>query len=298
MIIREQISDSVTMDAPAKVNLYLQVLRRREDGYHDINSLFQAVSLFDRVKFQRTSGPTGIELSLAAASDLPTDESNLIVRAYQLMQTRFKLEGRLQVELDKQIPIAAGLGGGSSDAAATILACTLLWDLPLDYDQMADLGLKIGSDLPFFFSRGQALVSGRGEIIQPTGFPTDYWLILVTPNLTISTADSYATLSLRLTKSTPPVSLERSRTALELVESLGSTGNDFEEVYLGSYPELGKIRDGLLNSGALLARMSGSGPTFFGFFDSAPESMTDILIGQDDWRVSTVRPVVLPATRP
>jgi len=298
MFVKKISSGQVLIGAPAKVNLFLEVLNRREDGYHNINSLFQAVSLFDRLLFKKTQTHKGAAVSFTRPSDLPTDENNLIVKAFNLLCDRFDITEGLDVELEKNIPVAAGLAGGSSDGAATILAGVILFDLPLDYAEMADLSLKLGSDLPFFFTRGQALIGGRGEEVRETSFPADYWLVLVTPNMAISTAQAYAELSLRLTKSRIPFTLERCNTPQELVKSLGLTGNDFEEIHLESYPELRRIRNELLDRGALLARISGSGPSVFGFYSDAPEIDGGNLAGRDDWTTTTVRPVTLPARLP
>ncbi len=298
MFTKKITSGQVVIGAPAKVNLFLQVLDQRDDGYHNINSLFQAVSLFDRLRFTRTGAHEGAVVELTRPLDLPTDENNLIVKAFNLLRDRFDITDGLDVELEKNIPIAAGLAGGSSDCAATILAGAILFDLPLNYAEMAELGLELGSDLPFFFSHGQALVSGRGEKVRETSYPADYWLVLVTPNMEISTAGAYSQLSLRLTKSRIPFTLERCDTPQELVKSLGLTGNDFEEVHLKSYPELRRIRTELLDRGALLARISGSGPSVFGIYCDAPDIYGGNLAGRDDWRTTTVRPVTLPARLP
>ncbi|RKX26975.1 MAG: 4-(cytidine 5'-diphospho)-2-C-methyl-D-erythritol kinase [Candidatus Zixiibacteriota bacterium] len=294
MFAKRLTTDSIHIGTPAKVNLFLQVLGKRPDGYHDINSLFQAVSLFDRLKFTLVKGKPGIQINLTRPSKLELDDSNLIAQAYHLMQDRFGLESGLEVELEKNIPIAAGLAGGSADAAATILACVALFDLPLSFGEMAELGLEIGSDLPFFFTRGQALIGGRGEKITQTDFPTDYWLILVTPNIAISTGTSYAALGLGLTKAAQPFSLNRSETVVGLIDNLRQTGNDFEEVHLRSFPILGRIKDGLLDDGALLARMSGSGPTVFGIYMDAPVLVSNMKFGQDSLPAVVVRPVTLP----
>ncbi|MCP4684099.1 MAG: 4-(cytidine 5'-diphospho)-2-C-methyl-D-erythritol kinase [bacterium] len=298
MFVKKIASGQVAIGAPAKINLFLEVLDRRDDGYHNINSLFQAVSLFDRLQFRRTRDHMGAAITLTRPSELPTDENNLIVKAFDLLRDRFDITGGLDVELEKNIPIAAGLAGGSADGAATILAGAILFDLPLDFAEMAGLGLELGSDLPFFFTHGQALVSGRGEVVQETSYPADYWLVLVTPDLAVSTAEAYAQLSLRLTKSRIPFTLERCDTPHELVKSLGLTGNDFEEVHLKSYPDLRRIRSELLDRGALLARISGSGPSVFGFYCDAPDIDGGNLAGRADWRTTTVRPVTLPARLP
>lgn len=298
MHVKKISSRQVVVGAPAKVNLFLEVLNRRDDGYHNINSLFQAVSLFDRLAFTRTDSHQGARVKLTEPAKVPTDEGNLIVKAFNLLRDRFDIKDGIDVELEKNIPVAAGLAGGSSDGAATILAGAILFDLPLNFAEMADLGLALGSDLPFFFTHGQALVGGRGEEIRETRFPADYWLVLVTPRMEISSAEAYGQLSLRLTKSRIPFTLERCDTPQELVKSLSLTGNDFEEVHLKSYPELRRIRRELLDRGALLARISGSGPSVFGFYCDAPEIDGGNLAGREDWRTATVRPVTLPARLP
>lgn len=292
MFVRESTANSVTVDTPAKVNLFLQVLRRRPDGYHDINSLFQAVTLFDTLKFSVTASD-GVTIRLQPGIELPVDKSNLITRAYHLIRERFGLSRGLQVVLRKMIPVSAGLGGGSADAAAVILACNLLFDLGLSCREMARLGSNIGSDIPFFFAGGQALVSGRGEVIRESTFPTDYRMILVTPELAIATTDSYSALKRGLTTSKPPFSLPRCRTFDDLIASLRLVGNDFEEVQFRSHPVLGEIRDELLRCGALLTRMSGSGSTVFGIFGSETRIVEDRILGREDWRVYRVKPVSL-----
>jgi len=290
----KRLSDSeLLIGAPAKINLYLRVLGKRPDGYHDIDSLFQAVSLFDRLRFRKRPAP-GVSVILKNESSLPTGPSNLICRAYEAMRRQFDLSQGLEIELEKNIPIAAGLGGGSSDGAATILACNLLFGLRLPSSEMATISLGIGSDLPFFFSRGQAQVTGRGEIVREVICPTDYWVQLVTPKVEVSTAESYARLRIPLTKSRPPFSLRRWKTPKGLVGFLRKTENDFEEVQLESFPEIGRIKAELVHNGAILARLSGSGPTVFGIYEEAPETEGGRSLGCEDWKESIVRPVTLP----
>ena len=288
---------SLVVGAPAKVNLFLQVLSKRPDNYHDINSLMIAVSLFDRLTLTRTPQP-GITLELSPNSripePIPLDEHNLIAKAYQAMAKHKKLDGGLHVVIDKQIPVAAGLAGGSSDAAATLSAINLLFDLNLDRSALAEIGLEIGSDLPFFFSSGTAIVQGRGEQIEPTTIPDDFWLVLVTPRVSISTAASYAALRMTLTNSKQVFTLPRCRAVEELFKALLLTGNDFEEIHLKSFPELGRIKDGLLQNGAQVARLSGSGPTMVGLYGALPTTEESGSMNRGDWHVSTVRPVALP----
>lgn len=295
MFVKRISSESVVIGTPAKVNLSLKVLGKRPDGYHDIDSIFQAVSLFDRLKFTRDDYQSGVEIRLTEPSELPTDETNLIAKSYRLMQAEFGLSGGLKVELEKNIPVAAGLGGGSADGAATILACTALFDLALDFPLMARLSVRIGSDLPFFFSSGQAHVTGRGDNVRPINLPTDYWIVLVTPDLAISTAEAYAALRLPLTKPDNPCSFQGWNVPNDLVKWLADTGNDFEPVQFGAHPQLLRAKKCFADSGAVLARMSGSGPTVFGIYYGMPDFDSDRVFGRTDWTISTVRPIRLPA---
>jgi 4-diphosphocytidyl-2-C-methyl-D-erythritol kinase len=288
---------SLIIGAPAKVNLFLQVLARRPDGYHDINSLMIAVSLFDRLTVTRTPTP-GVTLEVSANSrvtePIPLDEHNLIAKAYRALTRHRALDGGIHVTIDKQIPVAAGLAGGSSDAAATLTALNVLWGLNLSAKELAEIGLEVGSDIPFFFSGGAAMVSGRGEQIVSVEIPDDFWLVLVTPRLSISTAASYAELRMTLTNSKQVFTLPRCPAVENLFEALLLSGNDFEEIHLKSFPELGRIKDGLLQNGARVARLSGSGPTVFGLYSALSTTEESGSWNRGDWHVSTVRPVALP----
>jgi len=283
----------VDIDTPAKVNLFLQVLNKRPDGYHNINSLFQAVSLFDRLHIKVAPNPE-VSVNIVNEVDLPLGSDNLISKAYHLMKKEFGLRKGLSVTLEKNIPISAGVGGGSSDGAATILACNLLFNLEISYSQMAALAINVGSDVPFFFSGGQAIVSGRGEIVVDTNFPIDYKMILANADIAASTAASYAALKMDLTKPKAQFKLAKCGTVDELVKSLRPLDNDFEKLQLGLHPELGKIKESLLMSGALFVRMSGSGPTIFGIFKETPKIKVTKNLNRGGWRFYTVEPISLP----
>ena len=295
MFTKRLSDDEIVVGAPAKVNLDLRVLGRRPDGYHDIDSLFQAVSLFDRLRITRDRNRTDIEISLTRPADLPTDENNLISKAFQVMKNRFRLEGGIRVELEKNIPIAAGLGGGSADGAAVILACRDLFGLPLKGPELADLSAQIGSDLPFFFSCGQAHVTGRGEIVENIELPTDYWMVLVTPPIKVSTTEAYASLRLPLTRSGSARTFRGWKAPENFVNWLSDSSNDFESVQMAAFEQLRTVKSDLMDSGALLARMSGSGPTVFGIYDNAPDIAGDRVLGRSNWTASVVKPIRLPA---
>lgn len=294
MLVQKANDLSVTIEAPAKVNLFLEVMGKRPDGYHEINSVFQAVSLYDRLEFTRTE-KAGISIDVRGPFDVPSGEDNIIAQAYHLMKSTYGFDAGLEVSLDKQIPVAAGLGGGSSDAAATIVACNMLFDLNLSNSEQIFLAARVGSDLPFFFTGGQALVRGRGEVLEEMELATDYYLVLVNPGFELSTSEGYAKLKRDLTMHRPRFNLGPCPRAEELVRLLLQTGNDFEDAYLQVYPDLGRIRDRLLQSGASLARMSGSGPTMFGIFFQAPENFKGEDMAEGDWHVFTVVPVTWPS---
>ncbi len=287
----------ISVRAPAKINLFLKVLRRRNDGYHDIYSWFQAINLFDYLHFERTP-ESEIRLSIETDVDLPTDENNLVVRAARFMFKKFNLPGGLNIGLRKNIPVAAGLGGGSSDAASTIYAINELFKLGFSTEKMQHLGLEIGSDVPFFFSTGQAEVTGRGEIIRDIPLPLDYTILLIVPNIAVSTAESYRRLNLNLTSSGDGVRLPRCNDFGEMADLIDSVGNDFEKATLETLTILREIRDLIRKTGAAFTRMSGTGPAMFGLFNSAPRKESRREIGGKDLFVFQGIPIILPGWTP
>jgi len=286
--------DKIKVGAPAKINLFLKVTGKRDDGYHNIYSWFQAVSLFDHLTFEKSNKP-GFRLKIKNGGNLPADNQNLIVKTAEILFGRFAPGGGLNIELEKNIPVSAGLGGGSSDSAATIYAISRLYKLGLSYKKMQEIGLEIGSDIPFFFSSGQAEVTGRGEIIKKIVLPLDYSIILITPGLAISTTDSYRRLKMDLTSPGKRIRLLRCNDFKGLVAGIFEIGNDFERVHLKSFPVLNEIKGVLLSAGAALTRMSGSGPTIFGLFYNMPEGDGFRKIVRGDWQQHVVQPITLPA---
>jgi 4-diphosphocytidyl-2-C-methyl-D-erythritol kinase len=292
MLIQDLSDNLLVLLTPAKVNLFLEVLNKREDGYHNINSLFVAVSLFDTLEFRRTDSH-GIYLALTGQNPLSIGQDNLISKSWNLMSERFGIGGGLDVILTKRIPVAAGLGGGSSDASATIFACNHLFHLGLSHTEMAELSAEIGSDCPFFFSSGSSIVSGRGEIIDDIQIPTGFWLVLVKPAISVSTAYAYGQLGRCLTNYKSPFKLPSCRTVENLLSALALTGNDFEPVQFSAHDELSAVRDRLIEYGALLVRMSGSGPTIFGLFTEEPDEQKFADFINGSWQLYTVRPISL-----
>jgi len=287
-------AESIEIAAPAKINLFLKVLGKRPDGYHDIYSWFQAVSLSDNLTISLADSDN-VRLKIKGDTDLMPDRSNIVSKAAQLMRERFGLDRGMDILLEKNIPVAAGMGGGSSDAAATIKGINRLFGLGLDNKKMAEIGLEMGSDIPFFFSSGQAEVTGRGENIDEIELPLNYEIILITPYLEISTGAAYASLKMGLTSSRSDIKLFACKDFKGLIDELTQIGNDFEFEHFKAFPVLTEIKNALLDVGASLVRMSGSGPTIFGMFENIPEGEGIRRLSRRDWRTFRVKPVYLPA---
>jgi 4-diphosphocytidyl-2-C-methyl-D-erythritol kinase len=258
----------MTLLAPAKVNLTLRILGRRPDGYHDLESLVQKVSLYDRLTFSDADDGV-IELTCDDPT-LPTDSGNLVWRAADLLRERFAPPGRgVRIRLEKRIPHGAGLGGGSSDAATTLLGLNSLWDLKLSREVLSDLGARLGSDIPLFLHPSPSVMTGRGEIVDPALLWIKAVFVIVYPGISISTQWVYS--NFRLTKDTNNLSI----LALQKAEGgelppdrwNGFLINDLEGSVLKEYPEVARCRDELLQWGAVGALMSGSGSAVFGLFE-------------------------------
>ncbi|MGH8014793.1 MAG: 4-(cytidine 5'-diphospho)-2-C-methyl-D-erythritol kinase, partial [Candidatus Zixiibacteriota bacterium] len=253
---------------------------------------FQSVSLFDILKLRKINEPT-CKVQITGPFN-PKISDNLIVKTYDLMKSNFNLKLGIDVELEKNIPIAAGLGGGSSDGAATIIALNRLFNLELDKSAMIQIALKLGSDIPFFFSKGQAMVTGKGEIVRESQFPIDYTIVLVSPPLSLSTKEGYADLKMGLTCHNTPYNLKDIRNLEDFFKSLAEAENDFEKVQFKKNPKLGEIKEELVNCGAEFARMSGSGPTIFGVFKRAIDTERACANNFAGCQLFTVEPFCLP----
>lgn len=291
MHISRRDQQTVTRESPAKINLYLHVGNKRPDGYHEIDSWFQAVDLYDTLHVSRTDGVS--TLVVDGNDRLETDSRNLVMRAWETMRDQFCLPGGVVIRLTKRIPVAAGLGGGSSNAAAMMLAINDLFDLKLPRVTLAAVGLSLGSDIPFFLGNGQSRVQGRGERISPVRLPVDYSILLINNGIASSTAEAYKRLERALTPWENPPTLSVCRSAEELFSQLSMLRNDFEPVLRDAHPSLSDVEGFLVGSGASLVRMSGSGATFFGMWQG---SMPNDLIAQatrHGWWAAMARPIRL-----
>lgn len=274
---------ALTLQAPAKINLCLRVVGRRPDGYHLLESLFVPVGLCDTLTLEAID--SGLKLS-CPDSDLPADETNLAWRAADAFFRTTGLEGGLRLELRKRIPLAAGLGGGSSDAAAVLAGANRLYGWPLDQTRLRELALTLGADVPFFIDPHPALVSGIGEIIEPIDFP-NYHYLLINPGFEVSTAQVFSALQKPLTA---PEGVDTiGQPVIGSYRDLLSLDNDLEPVVTEKWPTVGRIRDRLMAAGAVLARMSGSGPTVFGLFETPEqaEAGRKSIEPESGWRVFT-----------
>ncbi|MBI5287245.1 MAG: 4-(cytidine 5'-diphospho)-2-C-methyl-D-erythritol kinase [Deltaproteobacteria bacterium] len=248
--------------SPAKVNLLLKVLRRREDGYHDILSVIQPITLYDELSIELDDGE-GITVETDHPL-LPTDNRNLAFRAADVFLKKTGIKAKVRIGIKKVIPVSAGLGGGSSDAAITLIGLNELLKAGLSKRELMNIGLSLGSDVPFFISGRSAIVTGKGEGVEGIDLPR-FWYLLINPGLPVSSGWAYQNLD--LTKRGEDISI----TLLEdlLKNPLAVEGlliNDLEEVVARQHPEVNEIKTALLEAGAEGALMSGSGPTVFGIF--------------------------------
>ncbi len=275
--------EKLSIKAPAKINLYLEVLRKRDDGFHEIESLIQAVDLYDEIHLEKSNK---IEL-VCSDSSLPNDKGNLAFRAAKALQDFFPFPG-VKIELLKKIPMGAGLGGGSSDAAFVLRGICQLFGLRPSISEISEIGASIGSDVPFFLSTGQSLIKGRGEIIEPIALPLDYEIVIVSPPLAISTATAYANAKIDLTKERIGPLLKSRIDFADLLQLAKYFRNDLEEVALAKNPELTQLKRSLLGSGAFYSSMTGSGSSFFGLY-SPGAIQQDKLETLREWGIKVFR---------
>lgn len=266
----KQMENKRAFRSPAKVNLILKVLGKRPDGYHELFSLMQPVSLYDEIKIGIVRGE-GIEVT-SDSVDAPGGEGNLAHKAARLFlrSTGFDRRFAVDISVKKKVPVGAGLGGGSSDAATVLMALNEMTDLYLPDGALMELAAQIGSDVPFFILRGPALARGRGEKLARARLPELHY-VLINPGFHVSTASVYS--SLGLTKMVENNNLLYSYEVPASPEGVAcSMANDLEAVTLKQFPELSELKEMLTGAGARGTLMSGSGPTVFGVFYSRDEA--------------------------
>ncbi len=254
-----------SLQARAKVNLTMDVLRRRPDGYHEVDLLMQSVSLCDTLTVRESDG-----LSLDIEGDLPVADDNLVLRAARLLAQEAGIEPRAEVLLVKRIPVAAGLGGGSADCAMTLIALNRLWNLRLPLRTLQQIGLKLGADVPFCLQQGMARAEGVGEILTPLESPPMIPLVMVTPGGGLSTPAVFKAWS----AGNYPMSridnlaLAGALKARDFARAQALSCNDLETPAIALMPEIGALIDRFRSLGAAFVRMTGSGSTVFAAFES------------------------------
>ncbi|MBQ8597835.1 MAG: 4-(cytidine 5'-diphospho)-2-C-methyl-D-erythritol kinase [Lachnospiraceae bacterium] len=257
--------DCITRKAYAKINLGLDVLRRREDGYHEVKMIMQTVDIWDVLTFRRSEVP-GITLTVNR-EELPTSKDNLIYRAAELVMQQYEIEDGVIISLEKNIPIAAGMAGGSTDAAAVFHGLNELFALEMTLEEMQKLGVKIGADVPYCIMGGTALSEGIGEILSPLPAPPRCVLVVAKPDINVSTKFVYENLHANELKVHPDI--DGMIEAIKNQSLAGITermGNVLETVTVKEYPIIDEIKSLMKQAGAENALMSGSGPTVFGIF--------------------------------
>lgn len=252
--------------AMAKINLGLDVLRKREDGYHEVRMVMQTIRMYDLLDIHRKQTP-GISLSTNLPY-VPSDERNLVYKAAKLLMDEFEIQEGISMKLSKFIPVAAGMAGGSSDAAAAFVGVNRLFRLGLSQEELMKRAVQIGADVPYCIMRGTALAEGIGEKLTPLAPIPECYVLIGKPGISVSTREAYENLRLGAIEQRPDIDgmILDIRNG-DLRSMAGKMENVFEPGITGKYPVIGQIREFMEQKGALHAMMSGSGPTVFGLFE-------------------------------
>ena len=290
---RSGASRRIVLHASAKVNLVLEVLGKRDDGYHELATVMQAVDLFDRLALEDSDA-----IELRTSDSIPTDRTNLAVRAAEALGRAAGVDRGVRIKLDKRIPVAAGLGGGSTDAAAVLVGLNRLWKLRWPVRKLADVAVEIGMDVPFFLCGGPALGTGRGELLEPID-GMSLALVLVNPGFPVPTAEAY-----RAVTSASYTDGRRARTVAEALARGRRAGvardlyNALEAAVTPTHPEIARIKAALVAAGALGASMSGSGATVIGVARSMDHArQIQARVTKGTWSAWAVRSLRGPAVR-
>lgn len=247
--------------APAKINLGLDICGRHEDGYHELAMIMASVDLNDYVTVTELAEDTIIMTS--NSHRMPHNAKNDVVKAARLVKERYGIKAGVQIELEKNIPICAGLGGGSSDAAATLRALDRLWDLGMSQEEMIELGFAIGSDVPYCLSAGCAYIAGKGEQVECLPAKLSSWVVLVKPDFGVSTRTVFKEIDIETISRVDIDGLKKALVDSDYKTMLSCMGNSLEDITIARRPLIQKIKDRMLAAGADVALMSGSGPTVF-----------------------------------
>jgi 4-diphosphocytidyl-2-C-methyl-D-erythritol kinase len=276
--------------SPAKINLFLHVCGKRADGYHELISLMCCIDLYDEISLWLNSGD-GIEV-ICTHPNVPQDATNLAYQAARLFKTTLNIRRGLKIIINKNIPVAAGLGGGSSNAASVLHALNHLYGYPFSQNHLMKRGLTIGADVPFFIFQKPAIVTGIGEKLEAFPGALPYHILLLYPRMSVSTREIYRNLNFGLTKvEKKPKSNLLTKHEFDVKQHLT---NDLESVTAKKYPEIVSIKKKMVDLGALGALMTGSGPTVFGLFNDIDkaESAKQALALNQNWQLFLAKPIV------
>ncbi len=282
--------DHLTIRAYAKINLGLHILGKRDDGYHDLETVFYPVDIFDEIELKPYKDDVVISCN---HPDVPADSTNLCTRAANSLRAHLKHRDGLHITIRKNIPVGGGLGGGSSDAASVLLALREFWQVNVSDDDLTSLASDIGADVTYFLRPTAAFATGRGNILKYFDYTLPYWVVVVYPYVQVSTTWAYKNFQLRM---------EQRGNLRELVEQhpydlslwKAEMQNDFEEIVFAEYPEIADVKDALFRGGAGFALLSGSGSSVFGLFESQidAEDTADALLA--DYQVFLSPPNFIP----
>ena len=277
---------AVMVRAHAKINLDLRVLGPRPDGYHELRTVFQTIALHDIIECVPREGPLAIECS---AAGVPLDGTNLVWRAAEALSRALRRRTPVRdvlIRLHKNIPLQAGLGGGSTDAAATLMALARMWNAPVRAAQLTDVAAALGADVPFFLSGGTALGLGRGDEVYPLADLPRHWIVLLVPGFGVSTADAYSWYDSERDLSRGVSAREPQHVPGPWPSRAAQMINDLEAPIARHHPEIDQMRTALRRAGALAAAMSGSGSTVFGLFQKRTDALAAVeRLSGSGWRV-------------
>lgn len=261
----------IILKAPAKINWTLDVLRKREDGYHDIATIMQSVAIYDEIIMKKLEKP---QIYVKASTpNIPEGRANIAYRTAELMLDTFKIDGGIDIYIRKNIPTAAGMGGGSSDGAAVMLGIKEMYDIDVSLEELIKLGKNIGADIPFCIIGGTALAEGIGDKLTQLPPIDKIWLVVVKPKISISTAEVYNLVDTKRRYKRPQNEMfvhALYQGDLGSAAQIGS--NALEEASAKLHPEIHDIKERLIAEGAMYALMSGSGPSVFGAFEGREEA--------------------------
>lgn len=259
--------DNISLKALAKINLGLDVLRRREDGYHEVSMIMQTINLYDTLEVKKTKDPEiRIQTNL---NFLPVNENNLVYKAAALLKEEFNIKEGVEVKLHKSIPVAAGMAGGSTDCASMLFGMNRMFDLGLSQEELMKRGATLGADVPYCIMRGTALAEGIGEVLTPLPAMVKCPVLIAKPGISVSTKWVYQSLKLDETTKHPDIKKQIEDIKRHDLQAIcDDMGNVLQDVTIPSYPIIGEIKAKMMEYGAVGSMMSGSGPTVFGLFES------------------------------